>query len=144
MPGSVPNGDRTLLGNGVKASERLDDSFARGASPSARCNEESACLFQVLLAGDVLYKLSVVAPFLQTVEERMAPDGYLLLCHLPRAGVSHEVVQEALDQASFTFRVLDLKGALAQEADGMYQIGGVELCPNDARRARLYVVRRKD
>ena len=49
-----------------------------------------------VLAGDVLYKRALVEPFLDALEAALAPGGRALLCHLPRAGVSHEVVEAAL------------------------------------------------
>ena len=50
----------------------------------------------LVLAGDVLYKRALVEPFLDALEAALAPGGRALLCHLPRAGVSHEVVEAAL------------------------------------------------
>ena len=50
----------------------------------------------LVLAGDVLYKRSLVEPFLDALEAALAPGGRALLCHLPRAGVSHEVVEACL------------------------------------------------
>ena len=50
----------------------------------------------LVLAGDVLYKRALVEPFLDALEAALAPGGRALLCHLPRAGVSREVVEAAL------------------------------------------------
>lgn len=93
--------------------------------------------FDFVLAGDVLYKQSLLAPFLGTVQEMLARGGKLLLCHVPRAGVTYDIVEQAFLQAGFVFEVLNGKY-------GGHVVGGVELCADDARRARLYSVFRVD
>lgn len=110
--------------------------------------------FDFLLAGDVLYKHSLLEPFLRTVGDMLAPDGRVFLCHVPRAGVTYDTVEEAFVEAGFRFEVL--KGVNSEEregpnvekntlngvddtcSDGSAAVGGVELCVDDARRARLY------
>ena len=49
-----------------------------------------------MISTQVLYKRALVEPFLDALEAALAPGGRALLCHLPRAGVSHEVVEAAL------------------------------------------------
>ena len=51
---------------------------------------------KILISTQVLYKRTLVEPFLDALEAALAPGGRALLCHLPRAGVSHEVVEAAL------------------------------------------------
>lgn len=93
--------------------------------------------FDFVLAGDVLYKDSLSAPFLGTVQKMLARGGRLFLCHVPRAGVTYDIVEQAFLDAGFGFQVLSGK------EDG-HVVGGVELCEDDARRARLYSVSRID
>ncbi|CAM9308158.1 unnamed protein product [Laminaria digitata] len=109
--------------------------------------------FDFILAGDVLYKHCLLEPFLGTVREMLAPGGLMLLCHVPRAGVTYEIVQEAFGEAGFGFKVLDggrkavggWPGAGEDGGNGggaATAVGGVEMCEDDARRARLYELRR--
>lgn len=110
--------------------------------------------FDFILAGDVLYKHCLLAPFLGTVREMLAPGGRMLLCHVPRAGVTYEIVQEAFGEAGFGFEVLDGGGKAVGVGSGTGDVGdgddaattsvggGVEMCEDDARRARLYELRR--
>lgn len=128
--------------------------------------------FDFVLAGDVLYKRCLLDPFLGTVRGMLAPGGRMLLCHVPRAGVTYEIVEQAFVGAGFAFEILngDNKkesrgGEGEEEEDHQDQecgngpgltivddaaqwgsrcdttaVGGVELCVDDARRARLYEV----
>lgn len=50
-----------------------------------------------VLAGDVLYKHVLVDPFFQLVTRLLSavPESEMLLCHIPRAGVDHEIVLRA-------------------------------------------------
>lgn len=120
--------------------------------------------FDFILAGDVLYKHCLLEPFLGTVRDMLAPGGRMLLCHVPRAGVTYEIVQQAFVDAGFSFEILNGDGKRRedvekgsseenQDAGGgtgvaargpggsccdTTAVGGVELCVDDARRARLY------
>lgn len=108
--------------------------------------------FDFILAGDVLYKHCLLAPFLGTVREMLVPGGRMLLCHVPRAGVTHKIVQEAFGEAGFRFEVLDGGGkavgggpGTGDDGDGggaATAVRGVEMCEDDARRARLYELSR--
>ncbi|EQC36495.1 hypothetical protein SDRG_05947 [Saprolegnia diclina VS20] len=59
--------------------------------------------FDVLIAGDVLYKGELVPLLLSTVRTWLAPHGRFVLCHIPRADVSHDVLQAALTSHGFRF-----------------------------------------
>lgn len=88
----------------------------------------------VVLAGDVLYKRELVAPFLDALEAALAPGGRALLCHLPRAGVSHEVVEAAL-------RAREAAGGPALttvRAPAVAVDFGDDCNTEDAKRARVY------
>lgn len=108
--------------------------------------------FDFILAGDVLYKHCLLAPFLGTVREMLAPGGRMLLCHVPRAGVTYNIAQEAFGKAGFEFEILDDGGkavgggvGAGDGGDGgaaATAVGGVEMCEDDARRARLYELSR--
>lgn len=115
-------------------------------TPMAARESSPRVLFDFILAGDVLYKHSLVEPFLGTVQEMLAPNGRMLLCHVPRAGVTYKIVEEAFERAGLSFAVL-ASGKNDREAGGggtneERDVGGVELCMDDARRARLYSVTR--
>ncbi|CAN0118488.1 unnamed protein product [Ectocarpus sp. 12 AP-2014] len=121
--------------------------------------------FDFILAGDVLYKHSLLEPFLGTVRDMLAAGGRMLLCHVPRAGVTYDIVERAFAQAGFAFEILNgdnkEEGSKGQSSGGeggakdvgradarkegaagghcdAPDVGGIELCVDDARRARLY------
>ena len=78
---------RNIAANGLDSTVAVSKCFwGRDAPPVG----------DLVLAGDVLYKRALVEPFLDALEAALAPGGRALLCHLPRAGVSHEVVEAAL------------------------------------------------
>ena len=131
--------------------EEEEEAPPAGALASSQRGTPLEC-FDFILAGDVLYKHCLLAPFLGTVREMLAPGGRMLLCHVPRAGVTYEIVQEAFGEAGFGFDVLDggrkAVGGGSGAGDGgngggtATAVGGVEMCEDDARRARLYELRR--
>ncbi|CAM9134423.1 unnamed protein product, partial [Phaeothamnion confervicola] len=98
------------------------DAAASGASPPPMP------LFNVILAGDVLYKPDLIDPLLTTAAAFLAPRGTFLLCHIPRAGVTHDTVAAALAAAGFAFE------AHRPSGDGVR----AEMCAEDAARAMLY------
>ena len=54
----------------------------------------------VVIAGDVLYKRSLIAPFMTTAGLLLHAQGSrMLLCHVPRAGVSQDDVQQAAGES---------------------------------------------
>jgi predicted nicotinamide N-methyase len=62
----------------------------------------------IILAGDVLYKEVLIEPFLQTVRAILSlkANSELLLCHIPRAGVFQEIIQERLRTEQFSFEII--------------------------------------
>lgn len=61
-----------------------------------------AVKFDIILAGDVLYKDDLPELFLKTVRTFLNPEnGVLYLCHVPRANVTQETVKDALFSAGF-------------------------------------------
>lgn len=130
----------------TRTCEKTPVSAACGESLAGSPSTPPRGSFDFILAGDVLYKQDLLVPFLSTVDEMMAPQGRLLLCHVPRAGVTHDIVEGALAAGGFAFEVVSRSkeqpedvGAVARECE---DVGGVELCMDDARRARLYSVTR--
>lgn len=99
----------------------------------------------VVLAGDVLYK-SELLPLLfttvaQVLSEASEREGggkpAFVLCHIPRADVTHERVQAQIHQSGLAFEEMALAADASQD--------GVELdeCPpEDVARAKLYYITR--
>uniref|UniRef100_A0A7S2W8K5 Calmodulin-lysine N-methyltransferase n=1 Tax=Rhizochromulina marina TaxID=1034831 RepID=A0A7S2W8K5_9STRA len=98
--------DRLLWGSGPH-NQQLRDRFAGGSG------------FDVVLAGDVLYKQDLPALFFESVKELIAADGIALLCHIPRAGVSQELVVARAEEAGLAVVRLPLEVdfALGLESD---------------------------
>ena len=94
--------------------------------------------FDVVLAGDVLYKEGLPGLFFQSVERTMTVGGALYLCHVPRAEVTHEVVLEAAEAAGMEVERVDKFG------DGQGEMKVPEDAKEeDAVRARIYKITRK-
>lgn len=150
---STPNGaERPLaMNNSSRDRNSLNPSDFQRQGGSGHCNfyEEMPLRrapprsFDFILAGDVLYKQILLEPFLTTVDGMLASGGQLFLCHIPRAGVTYDEVEQAITKAGFRFRVLDSgEGGGLAVGETTTEVGGIELCVDDARRARLYAVSR--
>lgn len=173
-----------LPAENTKRSEILEGHSPTGVARSAAPAESAGSTppssqsplksFDFVLAGDVLYKRCLLDPFLGTVRDMLAPGGRMLLCHVPRAGVTYDIVEQAFVEAGFAFEILngdkeesnaescgeegqdqdpeggapgsDLTAEAAQQGSrcDTTAVGGVELCVDDARRARLYEVHSVD
>ncbi|KAJ1460486.1 S-adenosyl-L-methionine-dependent methyltransferase [Pelagophyceae sp. CCMP2097] len=105
-----------------------DDSLARFKSAHGT-------VFDVTLAGDVLYKHALVAPFVKTLAAVVSPGGTAYLCHLPRAGVEHIDVTLALDTAGFDLEVCAVRADLV--------VDGADCSAEDAQNAKLYKLTRR-
>lgn len=151
---STPNEDESPLAmsNSSKDHNSLSPSdFQRQAGSSHHCNHNEEIpsrrappgSFDFILAGDVLYKHTLLDPFLKTVDKMLASGGQLFLCHIPRAGVTYDEVEQAITRAGFRFRAVDSgEGCGLSAGETTTEVGGIELCVDDARRARLYAVSR--
>lgn len=88
--------------------------------------------FDVILAGDVMYKKELPKLFFDTVNSLLSKDGTLWLCHVPRANVTHDVVRATAQECGFEIEALDSSNIR------------VENCPlHDRERAIAYQVRRR-
>lgn len=88
----------------------------------------------VIIAGDVLYKAVLAAPFFTTAKNLLAlhPEASLILCHIPRADVRHEYVVQAAQ---------DLGLHVELQSDAFRERVDAELCPKeDVERAHVYVI----
>jgi len=98
--------------------------------------EGESVQFDILLAGDVLYKEELPKLFFETVQRYMAwnPPGVLWLCHVPRASVSHEVVVAASQKAGFE---IELRWKYEDDSDS-FRVEGSPM--EDLKRARVYKI----
>jgi predicted nicotinamide N-methyase len=89
--------------------------------------------FDVILAGDVMYKQELPKLFFETVHSLLRSEtGTLWLCHVPRAQVTHDVVRTAAQEFGFDIEEFDSSDIR------------VEKCPmHDRDRAIVYQVVRK-
>ncbi len=117
------------------------DSFklwCRSTFPGTFPETISDIKFEVLIAGDVLYKDGLPELFFESVQNLMRSDGVLYLCHVPRHKVTHDVVMDKAAAASFDIERVDtfnFEGDSIELPDG---------CPlEDALRGRVYRVTRK-
>ncbi|ETV96979.1 hypothetical protein H310_09828 [Aphanomyces invadans] len=62
--------------------------------------------FDVVVAGDVLYKSELVTLLLATINTWLSASGAFYLCHIPRADVSHEMLQRELTAAGLSFDII--------------------------------------
>jgi len=92
-----------------------------------------------LVAGDVLYKKVLLAPFMRTVRDILSSgsgEAEMLLCHVPRAGVQQADVVSCALENSLT--------AEPQPKESWCHGAVTEYCPmEDSDRAVLYVIKCK-
>ena len=88
--------------------------------------------FDVILAGDVMYKEELPKLFFKMAKQYLTPTGVLWLCHVPRSNVTHPVVMEAAVAEGFSIVALDTTDLVVQD------------CPeDDLNRAIVYRITRK-
>lgn len=97
----------------------------------------------VVLAGDVLYKSELLPLLFATVMQALTETSKrgagtksaFLLCHIPRADVTHERVQAQIHAAGLGFEELTLA------ADDIQDAVELDECPpEDVARAKLYYI----
>jgi predicted nicotinamide N-methyase len=61
-----------------------------------------------IIAGDVLYKNNLIVPFMETTKKLLKrSNSLMLLCHVPRAGVTHEHVIFAAQNVGLEITSID-------------------------------------
>lgn len=111
--------------------------------------------FDIILAGDVMYKQELPMLFFQTVQRYLnKKGGALWLCHVPRATVTHQVVIDAAAVAGFSMVPIltgaslvfeDHPGIAKQDDDWLdtEQRHTIQDCPReDLDRAVVYQITR--
>lgn len=66
--------------------------------------QDSQVRFDILVAGDVMYKKELPGLFFQTVDSLLNKNGVLWLCHVPRSTVTHQYMMKAANDAGFTIQ----------------------------------------
>jgi len=69
-------------------------------------SQSESISFDIILAGDVLYKSMLPPLFFSTVLNYLSPGGSLFLCHIPRNHVEQSMVQKAARQAGLIIETL--------------------------------------
>mmetsp|Transcript_29138 Transcript_29138/g.45287 ORF Transcript_29138/g.45287 Transcript_29138/m.45287 type:complete len:267 (-) Transcript_29138:3188-3988(-) len=120
------------------------DSFSQWSVENLRLQNRSMwdpderIQFDTIIAGDVMYKKELPSLFFRTVSKYLAfTDGELLLCHVPRSCVDHNVVKAAASEAGFAVEEVHLEKTELIDDD----IDGVDI--DDARRAALYRIMKR-
>jgi predicted nicotinamide N-methyase len=117
----------------LRWNEKLDD-FDGWCRKEVFPDQESTdkVEFDILLAGDVMYKKELPALFFQTADRYLSPKGGVLwLCHVPRSTVTHQVVQDAAVAAGFRIETVDTTNVVVKD------------CPKiDLDRAVVYKITR--
>jgi hypothetical protein len=124
----------TTLRWGEKEHFRKFDDWCCQMWPKQFSFEEKHVEFEVILAGDVLYKSELPPLFFQTVQKYLSssPEAFMLLCHVPRSTVDQETVIQAAQTAGF-----DIESMSIELSDIPPE------CPmEDASRARIYKITR--
>jgi predicted nicotinamide N-methyase len=91
-----------------------------------------------ILAGDVLYKQVLLEPFFTTVNLLLGikKGSFMLLCHVPRAGVEHVIVVEAANRLGLNIEEITVTLEEKEHA--------LKYCPEeDVIRAKLYRIQIK-
>ncbi|POM63678.1 FAM86A protein [Phytophthora palmivora] len=93
----------------------------------------------IVLAGDVLYKSELLPLLFDTVTQVLTLDDaerVFVLCHIPRADVTHDLVQKQITDSGLKFE--EVKLPVEDVADAAAEL---EECPvEDVERAKLYYI----
>jgi predicted nicotinamide N-methyase len=107
--------------------------WCRVSYPSIWSSDRTDVDFDTIFAGDVLYKADLPKLFFETAFALLSKNGYddsaLWLCHIPRHGVSHEmVIESALNAGLYVEKPIDMSFVAAMRG-----------CPlDDLERAVIY------
>ncbi|CEG42754.1 Predicted methyltransferase [Plasmopara halstedii] len=96
----------------------------------------------IVLAGDVLYKTELLPLLFATVVRVLTSDDAVVrvfvLCHIPRADVTHELVQREIVAWKLKFKIVELPAKDVADATSE-----LKECPvEDVERAKLYYITR--
>ena len=128
-----------LWGNDATHLQKLT-SFCKSSYPST--NWGATATFDLVVAGDVMYKSDLPALFFESVQNLLKQSGALYLCHVPRADVTHEVVVAAAIAHGFEIERVD---EFDFQGERGYPTTLPDGCPmEDAERARIYKVTRPE
>jgi len=82
--------------------------YAWGEDTSAE--NDGCCIkgskFDVVIAGDVMYKEGLPELFFKAASDILVPDGVMYICHVPRYTVTHDVVVRAAGEAGFVIETV--------------------------------------
>lgn len=98
----------------------------------------------LILAADVLYKAMLIPLLFNSVEQFFSESSdskqsrLFLLCHVPRAEVSHDMVEKALKAARFEYSVQSVQDIRKINPNEILEM---EECPeNEYLQAKIYCV----
>jgi predicted nicotinamide N-methyase len=103
-----------------------------------------AVYFDIILAGDVLYKPELPNAFFDTVTRYLNPKtGILWLCHVPRSSVTHEVVEETARMKGFSIQTWNDKSSHDDNhPTTIGEISDEDRVHDDWKNARVYNLQR--
>jgi hypothetical protein len=134
---SIKHMKQDCLKNKVQAEVKVLDWFSPDINSfDIAVREESLNL--CLLAGDVLYKHVLLEPFFTTVNLLLGikKGSFMLLCHVPRAGVEHVIVIEVAIRLGLNIEEITITLEEKEHA--------LKYCPEeDVLRAKLYRIQIK-
>ena len=102
--------------------------------PQETTTSNGVVQFDRIVAGDVMYKRELPPLFFETVNRFLARDGYLLLFHVPRSCVDHEMVCSSATKASLCISKIGF------ELPNIEHVIGIS--PDDANRGALYIMQK--
>jgi len=101
--------NQNFQNNGFRDDQYIHSFFLKWGDTVSTAAFSEACpieSFDLIVAGDVLYKKELLDMFFPTARSLLTPHtGRMYLCHLPRAGVTHSLVQEAAGVHGFSFSI---------------------------------------
>lgn len=117
------------------SSQRWPQQFSLSESQS-QVSSIGRIKFDRIVAGDVMYKRDLPPLFFKTVNRFLSSDGCLLLFHVPRSCVNHEMVCSAAKTACLHVSKIDI------DVSDIQKIHGISI--DDAIRGALYIISKKN
>lgn len=134
-----------LLWGDNKENERFhswyQDTFCNNNSGGDHDDEDNNTItFDMIVAGDVMYKSSLPELFFQTVMHYLKKEtGILYLCHVPRANVTQDIVVKQAKDSGLKVEIIEVCGLEQWMDDG----GGEYYEKEDVSRAKVYKMMRR-